>query len=1777
MRNSDSASISWRTAAAPPGSQASSLAWPGTGQTERGPRRFCRTRLLLAWLTLFSVVAVMIYVVLWLRPVAGTCLVLVGAGYEDNLAVPHNHHGMEGLRALADLGGAGSGGSWLRPAGLRVLHRPRSLVKVEEWDRGLRTIPEKTVLLFISMHGGADREGAYLLPHRAFQPLEPGKPELDRSKLRLETVLDRLAQMPRWQQVVLFLDATAIDASWHGGLIHNGFARELDRLDERITAIPNLIVISASGPDQRSWVSEEQGLTAFAHAVLRGLQGEADDDRDGRITALEVYNYVQRRVERWAATNRDAYQSPVLYPRGQIGRDRAKQVKLGVSAIRSARREDVTSFQPPPELVLAWKAHEQLARQVPFPATYAAGLWRHYRTLLLRCESLAVAGEGEIVRGLFHRLHELEAEIRRAHLLALGSMGTTLAMPSAVGWTPLGNGALTKAMDQLWEADPKERAQRWQAIQNSFAPASDIRLLQQLRLRLIEQVVERTAQDPSAQLDHAVEMLRLLEDPTSPRPAEAHFLVMLQRDLPKQDNGVPPDLLQLALRVRLLAEQAALGISPKRSVPDAGLPYAPRPELVLPWIQTRIEEADQVRRSGQDLLFSSARLDRERARTLLHKAEALYRTAQEEAAIVQGALAVRDQALADLPWYAEWVARRYTGDPQRLQQTRELRQTIQDLLHKTHVLADLLEATPPRTRRGETARSGLEDQLRKVWGESDTLRRSLLALEIAYQRYRRGLSQGDNPDAWRDTDDALVVPFADAAARLELLARRSRIGRRLLVGTNWANDSSPRTEPDTEGSRERAAAQGLLALATLGQPVFDSVAGAGRETFADVQHRLQNFRLEEKWWRPLIVAGDEIGQRWQRLPAAIRQLTTPEKQPTSDQRVQAARQADRLQRLVDGAGNAQLTRNGTEMNRQLHWQRLLLWQGQRTWLDHWFSDDPGREPYFRAAGQVFLDDARRIDPSAPGVRALQEQLARSGRLQLRLTGAPGMLPEELRQTSQPTLHMTTESRFPITTSLVAADSKTPLPPGLPLLWLELGPGVEAVNAEDLQPRARSQDETKPPTMTTVLCSSLLEEMRLKPPDTPEAGGTTLTTRALFRGQRLELQMKLQLHPLAELARVQHPQPQLCNLAVRSPKVIQEQHGVSTGSLAIVLDCSGSMGVREGEDFAQKAKYAEATAALRQMLPKIPRGSLVSLWVFGQAVGTERTVAKAEETIRRLIPPTRWNPDDAEKIQKVMAQIEYPALEPWNESPLVRTMLRAAREDLANAQGSKTLLVLTDGMDNRIAGDTEFNPDRKDVPTLLAENLRDIDVRVVAFKVPGKEQEVARQQFRSVEQLPLPGKYYEITSAADLVITLQEALQKVLPQRMRFWVDGEDNRPVAGAWTNGLDISSNGANDRWLPGGLAPGEYKVRTQAGQRIVRSVIVNPTDLLLLELAPRRVPELANPVLDFRRVLWAATDFPWKPRVSGNGWQLAALQNQLIANRSGQLLLTLERELDLQPPTIQQVKAATVWLEVSAGDGISTRPFSQRSYYLPGYPAPAWSVDVPHWPRRGSGGLERPRVKAWWSPYREPSGVRLERGHHFTSPLELINRPLKLDSGMGLLESVAIEDRLVETHPATRDIPAVREKKSCLVVRLRYPPGDPGWVRLLGLELGGEEHYWFTSARKCTAVFWPVTAEQAERLLQTIEIVSLADFKKKAEENNYHLKLDNLPEPQAGDLRPLPPVDLWKLERSAIAVPILPTAPAQAPGRQPPSEPFLPPPPRPANNGPALAPANRSSGEGN
>ena len=245
---------------------------------------------------------------------------LIGASYAGNLSIPHNVYGLRGFLDLLELSRRRVGllPFW-RSQPIRALHDP---VKLEgpDWKKVWREevarlqeagdFREPTVIVYLALHGGSGREGAYLLADAE-----------GANRLPVADVLAALAKLPREKKKLLILDATQVTDDWSLGMLHNDFARELKELpggDQggREPVGPRGQRRGPAVVDRRR--RPPVGLLAGRRrGPPRGGRRRAED---GRVNLRELYDYVGPRVKAWVVENRGDVQTPLLLPPTTTGR-----------------------------------------------------------------------------------------------------------------------------------------------------------------------------------------------------------------------------------------------------------------------------------------------------------------------------------------------------------------------------------------------------------------------------------------------------------------------------------------------------------------------------------------------------------------------------------------------------------------------------------------------------------------------------------------------------------------------------------------------------------------------------------------------------------------------------------------------------------------------------------------------------------------------------------------------------------------------------------------------------------------------------------------------------------------------------------------------------------------------------------------------------------------------------------------------------------------------------------------------------------------------------------------------------------------------------------------------------------------------------------------------------------------------------------------------------------------------------------------------------------------
>jgi len=150
--------------------------------------------------------------------------------------------------------------------------------------------------VFFSGHGlpAPDGKSLYFLPHGVDKEL------LSRTAVSQNDIVAALtAAKPK--SVTMFIDA-CYSGQTRGGDILVANAKPVSLRSDTNAYPPNFTVITASANDQISSSSPELKHGIFSFYLMKGMEGEADANKDGKITVGEMQDYLSDKVSRQAMT-----------------------------------------------------------------------------------------------------------------------------------------------------------------------------------------------------------------------------------------------------------------------------------------------------------------------------------------------------------------------------------------------------------------------------------------------------------------------------------------------------------------------------------------------------------------------------------------------------------------------------------------------------------------------------------------------------------------------------------------------------------------------------------------------------------------------------------------------------------------------------------------------------------------------------------------------------------------------------------------------------------------------------------------------------------------------------------------------------------------------------------------------------------------------------------------------------------------------------------------------------------------------------------------------------------------------------------------------------------------------------------------------------------------------------------------------------------------------------------------------------------------------------------
>ncbi len=1026
------------------------------------------------------------------------------------------------------------------------------------------------VVVYVGLAGGVTREGdPVLYPGRA-----------DGLPVKLVDLVVKLKARAGAKRTVLVLDVGRNLPDPNLGEVAADFARAAvanKALADEIAKSPTLAVILATGDEARAWDSADRGMTVLAHALRAGLTGKAGREGYEAYRLRELTEYVVATVQRASENERPTVQKPVLLPvaadEWADGSARARQFAerpFYRPPDAKAFEDEAAPLDAPWELTGFWEDAEKLAKARPAPWVYTPAAWRRYRELILRYEQGVLAGDGDGQKVLVAAIKVEEDRIRRGTEVELKlSVRHALPLDAALGRPSSGGVAAT--------------------LKNATS------------------------------LESLAKKLKETADIKDRPPTEAHLPLMLHRYV---TQVVPPPLgptlaatWQPAVASRQLAEQAALSAT----VPG-NFPYS---ERIWPVVRATVVLADEARRRGEDRMLSDAAGDKAKsAGDEFASAKVHYEAALKAAAVLQSALAARDEAYADLPFLSRWANEVETlstpgADP------AALAGEVVKAWTATHALA---EAIDKALQTGDPASiAALADATLK---SSTQAVRQFAATEASVS------SRNPTQTNWLALQHlaTLPVPLVGPAER----AANFRAAR-LMASDFYKKDAQAGDKPHPNAAKETpgggkppAAVEEVKAgrrlrttFASLGGPHADAAGERTAKAFKDTSE----------------LSSVALGHR--QREAKFADSTKPE-------------EAEALSRLA-APFRATESYEPAAANARRRWTVLLEALARRAALDHWFGED--NQPYLTKFAQDYLADANALkDPSKPAEPSADATDA--GQL---IAAAKSDWKYSLVKGSNLTGGWTTEkdNRFAYQFDLGGYDKLKALLPAEAVVWASVG-GNATLTLDEPATRPRpvswQAEPGKRGAEVEAQCPTPLESRR---------GTATLTATGYFRGHVERSSQDIAFDGRPHVVQTDLQPPPRAAIALRAD--------VDPGAVAVVVDYSGSM-TDKWDKGQGKTKKEVVVNLLRDLLPKLPPGTRLSIRLMRQAEG-----ATAESgLIFDSKGPLGVNGLTAGEQEAILTRL---TVVPDGLTPLVRTMKLAAEEDFPkNFAGVKTLIVVTDGAD-----------------------------------------------------------------------------------------------------------------------------------------------------------------------------------------------------------------------------------------------------------------------------------------------------------------------------------------------------------------------------------------------------------------------------------------------------------------------------------------------------------------
>ncbi len=213
-----------------------------------------------------------------------------------------------------------------------------------DWLR-MRVKPDSTIYVYYAGHGTPNPKTgeAFLVPWE-------GHPDFPSGLYPLNELYETLNGLPA-KEIVVMLDS-CFSGSEGRSVLAKGARPMAVSVENPLLAGGKVIVLAAATGNQISSDYDKAGHGLFTYALLTGLRGDADADKDAIVTLKEVFPYVRDWVAHTAVEELNREQTPVLLPGEEtLGVRSSLPVAWVYGALHQTRRE-ITGKDGTPMLLI---------------------------------------------------------------------------------------------------------------------------------------------------------------------------------------------------------------------------------------------------------------------------------------------------------------------------------------------------------------------------------------------------------------------------------------------------------------------------------------------------------------------------------------------------------------------------------------------------------------------------------------------------------------------------------------------------------------------------------------------------------------------------------------------------------------------------------------------------------------------------------------------------------------------------------------------------------------------------------------------------------------------------------------------------------------------------------------------------------------------------------------------------------------------------------------------------------------------------------------------------------------------------------------------------------------------------------------------------------------------------------------------------------------------------------------------------------------------------------